>query len=45
MGHYHRLTGERELLLSPIRGGCLGEEASDLTREKSRVWMGYTGER
>ena len=34
------LAGQEECHLGPIREGCLGEEASEQDREKSRIWMG-----
>ena len=40
---HHRapgLTGQGVRHLGPMREGCLGEEASEQDRERSRVWMG-----
>ena len=34
------LAGQGECHLGPIREGCLGEEASEQDREKSRIWIG-----
>lgn len=34
------LAGQGVCHLGPIREGCLGEEASEQDRERSRVWMG-----